>query len=70
MRQFGSGDLLDGDTDGDGDSLDQPLPGGTDPRSIQLKEIEVAVTSTREAGLLGRRGGDHGPRAQGVLSER
>lgn len=52
VRQFGSGDLLDGDTDGDGDSLDQPLPGGTNPRSIQLKEIEVAVTSNREAGPL------------------
>lgn len=52
VRQFGSGDLLDGDTDGDGDSLDRPLPGGTNPRSIQLKEIEVAVTSNREAGAL------------------
>ena len=52
VRQFGSADLLDGDTDGDGDSLDRPLPGGTNPRSIQLKEIEVAVTSNREAGAL------------------
>ncbi len=52
VRQFGSGDLLDGDTNGDGDSLDVPLPGGTNPRSIQLKEIEVAVTSNREAGAL------------------
>jgi prepilin-type N-terminal cleavage/methylation domain-containing protein len=52
VRQFGSGDLLDGDTDGDGDSLDRPLPGGTNPRSIQIKEIEVAVTSNRAAGAL------------------
>lgn len=52
VRQFGSGDLLDGDTDGDGDSLDRPLPGGTNPRSIQIKEIEVDITSNREAGAL------------------
>jgi len=52
VRQFGTGDLLDGDTDGDGDSLDQPLPGGTNPRSVQIKEIEVAIKSNREAGPL------------------
>lgn len=53
VRQFGAGDLLNGDGDGDGDDLDDPRPGGSDPRSIQLKEIEVAVTSPREAGPLG-----------------
>lgn len=53
VEQFGTADLLDGDTDGDGDSLDTPLPGGTNPRSVQLKQIEVAVTSPREAGPFG-----------------
>lgn len=53
IQQFGTGDLLDGDTDGDGDELDNPRPGGSDPRSIQLKQIEVAVTSPRDAGPLG-----------------
>jgi prepilin-type N-terminal cleavage/methylation domain-containing protein len=53
VEQFGTADLLDGDTDGDGDSLDTPLPGGTDPRSVQLKQIEVAVTSPREGGAFG-----------------
>lgn len=53
VRQFGTGDLLDGDSDGDGDDLDDPRPGGSDPRSIQLKEIEVAVTSPRDGGPFG-----------------
>jgi len=53
VQQFGTADLIDGDTDGDGDALDQPLPGGSNPRSIQLKEIEVRVESTREGGPLG-----------------
>jgi type II secretory pathway pseudopilin PulG len=53
VEQFGTADLLDGDTDGDGDSLDVPLPGGTDPRSVQLKQIEVAVTSPRDGGAFG-----------------
>jgi len=53
VRQFGSADLLDGDTDGDGNHLDLPLPGGTNPRSIQLKEIEVAIESPRDGGPLG-----------------
>ncbi|MGD2115802.1 MAG: hypothetical protein PVG07_12155 [Acidobacteriota bacterium] len=53
VRQFGAGDLADGDTDGDGDDLDRPLPGGTNPRSVQLKEIEVRIESPREAGPLG-----------------
>ena len=53
VEQFGTADLLDGDTDGDGDSLDTPLPGGTDPRSVQLKQIEVAVTSPRDGGAFG-----------------
>jgi len=50
VEQYAAGDLLDGDTDGDGNELDDPRPGGSDPRSIQLKQIEVAVTSPREAG--------------------
>lgn len=53
VQQFAAGDLLDGDTNGDGDFLDDPRPGGSDPRSIQLKEIEVAVTSPRDAGPFG-----------------
>lgn len=53
VEQFGTADLLDGDTDGDGDALDTPLPGGTNPRSVQLKQIEVAVTSPRDAGPFG-----------------
>ncbi len=53
VRQFGAGDLLDGDTNGDGNDLDTPLPGGTNPRSVQLKEIQVEVTSPRKAGPLG-----------------
>jgi len=53
VEQFAAGDLLDGDTDGDGNSLDNPRPGGSDPRSIQLKQIEVAVTSPRDAGPFG-----------------
>ncbi len=54
VRQFGTVDLLDGDTDGDGNDLDSPLPGGTNPRSVQLKEIQVEVTSPRQGGPLGR----------------
>jgi type II secretory pathway pseudopilin PulG len=53
IEQYAAGDLLDGDTDGDGDELDDPRPGGGDPRSIQLKLIEVAVTSPRDAGPFG-----------------
>lgn len=53
VRQYGSSDLLDGDVDGDGNNLDLPLPGGTNPRSIQLKEIEVAIESPRDGGALG-----------------
>lgn len=53
VQQYGVGDLLDGDTDGDGDDLDRPLSGGTNPRSIQLKQIEVRIESPREGGPLG-----------------
>lgn len=53
VRQYGTSDLLDGDTDGDGNGLDVPLPGGTNPRSVQLKEIEVAIASPRDGGPLG-----------------
>ncbi len=52
IQQFRSADLLDGDTDGDGNALDTPMDGGADPRSVQLKQIEVEVTSPREGGML------------------
>lgn len=53
IQQFRTADLLDGDTDGDGNALDTPMDGGTDRRSVQLKQIEVEVTSPREGGMLG-----------------
>lgn len=53
VQQFRGEDLIDGDTDGDGDDLDVPLDGGTHPRFVHLKQIEVRVESPRDAGPLG-----------------
>jgi len=41
VRQFNVNDLLAGEG---------PLDGGADPQQVQLKEIEVAVAGTRQAG--------------------
>lgn len=53
VQQFRASDLIDGDTDGDGDDLDTPLDGGTHPRFVHLKQIEVRIESPRDAGPLG-----------------
>lgn len=52
VQQFNAGDVMDGDTDGDGDDLDTPLDGGT-PLGVHLKQIEVRLDSPREAGPFG-----------------
>lgn len=46
IRQFNFDDLLDG-------SLDNPLPGSTDPQFVHLKEIEIEVRGTRNSGPFG-----------------
>lgn len=53
VQQFRAEDLIDGDADGDGDDLDVPLDGGTHPRFVHLKQIEVRIESPRDAGPLG-----------------
>lgn len=53
VRQFRGRDLIDGDADGDGDDLDLPLDGGTHPRFVHLKQIEVRIESPRDAGPMG-----------------
>lgn len=53
VQQFRAEDLIDGDSDGDGDDLDLPLDGGTHPRFVHLKQIEVRIESPRDAGPLG-----------------
>jgi hypothetical protein len=52
IRQFGLSDL----TPIPGSnltSLDLPLPGGTSPDFVHLKEIEVRILGSRKAGVLG-----------------
>jgi hypothetical protein len=43
VRQYGITDTDDG-------VLDNPLPGGTEPIFVHLKEVEVRLESERQAG--------------------
>ena len=47
VRQFSVGDVQDDF------SLDDPMPAGTDPQFVHLKEIRIAVEGAREGGPLG-----------------
>ena len=47
LRQFSLAGLVDADGDGE---FDEPLPAGTDPRFIHLKEIVVRLEGNRTAG--------------------
>lgn len=50
IRQYGIGGIIDTDKDG---TLDPPRPGGSLPREVHVKEIEVRAASGRGGGPLG-----------------